>query len=450
MPVFCYLSGKNVRGNYLTTFFLLAALLALTALYVAAEFASVSLPKGRLQALAERGDGRAIRLLGLLGDAQRLDRYIAACQVGITWTSLVLGAYGQASLAPPLSRAFAAWFGWSPSAALSVAVVAVLIALTLAQMVLGELLPKSLALHDPLRTALATAAPMRWSLLVYSGFITFLNGSGNRLIRLFGGGAAGHGHIHSPEEIGFLISGSEEAGQLETLEEERLQGALKLGTRPVRQLMTPRPMMRGIPIEAEPGEVLATLLKTPYSRLPVFDGESVAGILLAKDVFEYRLDRDRPPSVEEVLRPALFVPETMTADKLYRFLREQATHVAMVIDEFGAVVGLVTLDDLVAEMLGDMPDEFKRGPLMPEPMPDGRIRIFGSMRMEELADVIGTEWQGTAATAGGMLLEILGHLPAPGEKAWLGEAEIEAERVEGNVIASMAVRLPKPGGKADA
>jgi CBS domain containing-hemolysin-like protein len=190
--------------------------------------------------------------------------------------------------------------------------------------------------------------------------------------------------------------------------------------------------------------------KTPFSRLPVFDGEAVVGILLAKDAIEYRLERERAPSVEEVLRPALFVPENMTADKLYRFLREQATHLAIVIDEFGAVVGLVTLDDLVAEMLGDMPDEFKRGPLLPEPMPDGRLRIFGSMRMEELGDVIGTEWQGTAATAGGMLLELLGRLPVPGEKAWMGEAEIEAERVEGNVIVSMAVRLPARNRNADA
>jgi CBS domain containing-hemolysin-like protein len=338
-----------------------------------------------------------------------------------------------------LARSLTAWFGWSPSTALSVAVALVLIALTLAQMVLGELLPKSLALHDPLRTALATAAPMRWSLVVYSGFITFLNGSGNRLLRLFGGNVAGHGHIHSPEEIGLLISGSEESGQLETLEEERLQGALKLGTRPVRHLMTPRPMVRGIRIEAEPEEVLMAFQKTPFSRLPVFDGEAVVGILLAKDAIEYRLERERAPSVEEVLRPALFVPENMTADKLYRFLREQATHLA-----------LVTLDDLVAEMLGDMPDEFKRGPLLPEPMPDGRLRIFGSMRMEELGDVIGTEWQGTAATAGGMLLELLGRLPVPGEKAWMGEAEIEAERVEGNVIVSMAVRLPARNRNADA
>ena len=423
------------------SYLILLGLLALNALYVAAEFASVSLPKSRLKPLAERGNNSAQRLLHHLDEPARLDRYIAACQVGITWSSLVIGAYGQFAFAPSLSRAAVSLFGWQPAVSLTAATVAILILLTTIQMIFGELVPKSLALHDPLRVALWTAPPMRWSLSLYSAFITFLNGSGNALLRLLGRKADGHGHVHSPEEIALLLSGSGKAGHLEPLEEERLRGALKLATRPVTHLMTPRTAMRKVLLDEHPEAVFAKVIGAPYSRIPVFDGDAVAGIAHAKDAMRYFLEHGRPPSVKDILKDALFVPEAMTADKLYRFLQEQATHMVLVVDEFGGVIGLVTLDDLVAEMLGDMPDEFKRGVSAPLKLADGRFRVPGGTRLDDLLPLIGDAWEGEAATVGGMILETLGHLPVQGEKIRTESAEIEAEKVEGNLIATVLVRI---------
>jgi putative hemolysin len=419
------------------TWLVLILLLTFNAFYVAAEFASVSLPKSRLGPMAERGNKGAQALLHLLGDAHRLDRYIAACQVGITWSSLVLGAYGQAAFLPGLSGKLQALFHLKTASALSIASIIILVLLTSTQMILGELVPKSLALHNPLRVGMLTVVPMRWSMAVYSWFISFLNGSGEFLLRILGREVSGHGHIHSPEEIALLLSESEKGGLLAPEEEERLLGALKLGSRPISQLMTPRLMIRGIRLDAPPAEVLDTVAKASYMRLPVFDGDKVAGIVFSRDAIKFYLENQRAPTVREILQPTLFVPERMTADKLYLFLQEHAAHLVMVVDEYGSVAGLVTLDDLVAEMLGDMPDEFKRGPTGPETLPDGRVRILGSMRLDEIGYLLRSPWKGQATTAGGMAMEVLGRLPVPGETFRLGEVEIEVERMDGNVLVSL-------------
>ncbi|MDB5106181.1 MAG: hypothetical protein JWP91_3870 [Fibrobacteres bacterium] len=444
VPVFRFHQSRPARtpAAEMTAWIVLLALLAVNAFYVAAEFASVSLPKSRLKPLAENGNRAAQSLLRHLGDPHSLDRYIAACQVGITWSSLVLGAYGQAAFAPGLSWRLQSAFSWQPHTAVTVSVTAILVLLTVTQMILGELVPKSLALHDPLRAAMLTIQPMRWSLFGYSWFISFLNGSGGLILRLLGRKSSGHGHVHSPKEIGLLLSESEKGGLLATEDETRLQGALKLTTRPVSQLMTPRLMLRGLSADATPQELLDKVTEAPFTRLPVFgDGmDRVSGIILAKEAIKFYLDHDRPPSIAEIMHPALFVPENMTADKLYRFLMEHSVHIVMVVDEFGSVAGLVTLDDLVAEMLGDMPDEFKRGEQGPETLPDGRVRVYGYMRVDEVGALLGSPWKGEASTVGGMVLELLGHLPAAGETAKMGAAEIEVEAVEGNKVVSLLVK----------
>lgn len=431
---------------------ILFLLLLATSLYVAAEFAFVSLPKSRVKLLAESGNPLAKQVLHYVEDPVRLDRFIAACQVGITWSSLVLGAYGQAAFAPGLARFLQASFGMEVAGSISVSIAAILAGLTLVQMILGELVPKSIALHNPLKTALITILPMRWSLVAYSFFIDFLNGSGALLLRAFGASAHAHGHTHSAEEIGLLVSQSGKEGLLGAHGQERLQGALKLATRPVRHLMTPRPMVQGIPEDTDPDRLLDMASRTSYMRLPVFGEETdaIKGIVFARDVLKFSLENSRAPSITEVLRPVLYVPETMTADKLYRFMRDHASHMVLVVDEFGSVIGLVTLDDLAAEMLGDMPDEFKTAPGRSQSLPDDRIRLDGYTRVEDVADMLGQAWEGEAATLGGLVMESLGYLPEPGEKVMLGKAEIEVEKVEGHRVVSLLVKVSPVQEDADA
>ncbi|HTE18389.1 MAG TPA: CNNM domain-containing protein, partial [Armatimonadota bacterium] len=190
-------------------------LIALTALYVAAEFAAVSVRRSRVRQRAEQGDAAAIRLLPYLDDPQALDGYIAACQIGITLTSLIIGAYGQASMGAPLAEVIQSIRPMQDSTARSTAAGIILVTLTVLAMVLSELVPKSLALQFPTQVALRTSLPMKWSLAVFSIFIKFLNGSGNLALRAMGVTPVGHRHIHSPEEIDLLIAESRDGGLLE-------------------------------------------------------------------------------------------------------------------------------------------------------------------------------------------------------------------------------------------
>jgi putative hemolysin len=205
-------------------------LIAVTALYVAAEFAAVSVRKSQIAQRAENGNRLAGRLLLRIQTSAALDHYIAACQIGITWSSLVLGAYSQATLAGSYARILETWAGLDELTAFSWASIAVLFIITVLQMVLGELVPKSVALQFPTQTALATVVPMELSLRLYSWFLTALNGSGHAIIRLFGLSHASHEHVHSPEEIDFLIGESRKGGLLDLDEDERLRRALRLAS----------------------------------------------------------------------------------------------------------------------------------------------------------------------------------------------------------------------------
>lgn len=337
------------------------ALILLNALYVAAEFAAVGVRRSRLRRMAEDGHPLASRLLPILEDGRELDRYIAVSQVGITLSSLVLGAYGQATLAPPLAPLLASWSGSPADVALSAAALAVLLVLTVVQMIFGELVPKSIALQHPTRTAILTVLPMAWSRSVLRWSIALLNGSGLLLLRAIGVPPSGHRHVHSPEEIELLIAESRDGGLLEPQEQLRLHRALRLGVRTARELMVPRARLASIDISTPFPEVLRRIVSSPYTRLPVFSGspENIVGILHTKDLVTDYVAGNRRTSVVPLLRTLVRVADSMPADHLLAFLREHRSHQALVIDAAGRVAGLITLEDVFAELLGSVGDEFK-------------------------------------------------------------------------------------------
>jgi CBS domain containing-hemolysin-like protein len=335
-------------------------LILLTGLYVAAEFAAVGARRSRLRRLAEDGNGLAARILPVVEDAHELDRYIAVSQVGITLSSLILGAYGQATLAPAVGPLFQT-VGLEPDTAESTAAAVVLLTLTVLAMIVGELVPKSLALHDPTRTALYTVLPMQWSLRLFSWAIDVLNGSGALLLRLLRVPSTGHRHVHSPEEIELLIAESRDGGLLEPEEQVRLHRALRLGLRTASQLMVPRERLAAIDISTPLPDVFATVTTSPFSRLPVYRGDldHVAGMLHTKDLVTEFVKGTHRRSLASLLRPIVRVPQDMPADRLLAFLRERRSHQALVVNAVGSVIGLITLEDVVAELLGGVADEFK-------------------------------------------------------------------------------------------
>src|SRR5918993_2416464 len=339
---------------------IIVLLILLTALYVAAEFAAVGARRSRLRRLAEDGHALAARILPVVEDPRELDRYIAVSQIGITLSSLLLGAYGQAALAPVVAPLFARVFQLDADGAESTAAVTVLLALTALAMILGELVPKSLALQDPTRVALATVLPMQWSQRIFSGSIDLLNGSGLLLLRLLRVPSTGHRHVHSPEEIELLIAESRDGGLLEPEEQVRLHRALRLGLRTARQLMVPRERLALVDATTSSDEILRIVASSPFSRLPVYDRapDRIVGVLNTKDVVMAFVGRSRV-TIKSLLRPLIRVPGEMPADRLLAYLRERRSHQAFVASPDGAVEGLVPLEDVVGELLGGVADEFK-------------------------------------------------------------------------------------------
>lgn len=337
----------------LVTWAVILGLILLTALYVAAEFAAVGVRRSRLRRLTEDGNRLAAGLLPLVEDPRSLDRYIAASQIGITLGSLVLGAYGQAQL----SAVVEPWLltaGVDPDASASSAAAVVLISLTILGVILGELVPKSLALQYPTEVALGTFVPMRWSLRIFAPFIALLNGSGILLLRAIRIRNTGHRHIHSPEEIELLIAESRDGGLLEPEEHVRLHRALRLGLRTAGQLMVPRERISAIGADAPFEQVVQAVVASPYTRLPVYRGslDTIVGVIRTKDVVLHFVAHGKTAGVEPLLRPIVRVRENLPADKLLTFMREQRTHQALVVDDRDRVVGLITLEDVLAHLLG--------------------------------------------------------------------------------------------------
>jgi putative hemolysin len=396
----------------------IAFLVAVNALYVSAEFAAVAVQRSQLAVLARGGNRRATRLLSALEDGTQLDRYIAACQIGITLSSLVAGAYGQASIAPELGPLLERRLGLAPSAAEAAAFVVVLLVLTVVQVVLGELVPKTLALQFPERMALLTYPPTRWSVSLYRGLIWLLNGSGFLLLKPFGITPRGHQHVHSPEELELLFAESHRGGALSPEAHRRLRRGLQLSTRSVSQLMTPRREIYAVEASAPPAEVLQRILSSPYGHLPVYRQslDHILGAVSTKDVVALFASRSEMPLLEKLLRPLPFVPGTLPAHRFVRFLQERHSSQAIVVDEFGGVQGIVSIEDLLGELFGELGDELKQPDPGPEMLPDGSIRLPGSMALHEAEPWLAQRWEGAASTIGGHLVARLGRLPEAGER----------------------------------
>ncbi|MCC7010446.1 MAG: HlyC/CorC family transporter [Acidobacteria bacterium] len=352
-----------------TVWIVLAILIGANSLYVAAEFAAVSVRRSRVRRLAEEGGWLARRLLPFLEDAAGLDRYVGVSQIGITLSSLVLGAVAQATLSEAMVPVLNAWLGMSEVTALSLSAGLVLATMTALQLVLGELVPKALALQYPTETALATVLPMRWSLAVFRPLLVVLNGAALLLLRALGAAGHTHRHLHSPEEIDLLIAESRDGGLLEPEEQQRLRRALHLGTRKVRDLMVPLAQLAMLQEGAPAAEILHQATATPYSRLPVYRGsrEQVVGFIRVKDLAE-RYASDGRLGMDRLLRPISRLDEQLPADRAVYELRDRRAHLAAVTDQQNRVIGLITVHDLLNELLGP------RTPAGDPPRGEGRER----------------------------------------------------------------------------
>jgi putative hemolysin len=420
-------------------------LTALNALYVAAEFAAVAVQKGQIALLARGGNQRAGRLLSTLEDGAQLDRYIAACQIGITLSSVVAGAYGQATIARELVPWLEHTTGLDGPSAETAAFTLVLLSLTVLQVVLGELVPKSLALQFPERVALATYLPLRWSVSVFRGFIWLLNGSGFLLLRPFGITPGGHQHVHSPEELAVLFAASRRAGTLNPEAYRRLERGLRLSERTVRQMMTPRSELHAIEVSTPPAELLERILRSPYSRLPVYRDslDNILGAISAKAVVGHFASSGKLPPIEQMLRPIPFVPDALRSHRFVRFLQREHSSKAVVVDEHGGVQGIVTIEDVLWELFGEIGDELQQLEGGAEVRADGTVRLPGSMRLDEAADWLPTRWDGPATTVGGHIVDTLRRMPVEGESLEIDAAVVTVTEMGPTAVRWVVVK-PRP------
>ena len=417
---------------------MLLLLIAVNALYVAAEFAAVAARPSRIHQLAERS-AMARRLLPILTDTKLLDRYIAACQIGITISSLVLGAYGQAKLSSSLEAPLQRLFGLGPLHAASISALVILIGLTAFQMVLGELVPKSVAIRRPARTGLATVLPMAWSLVLLRPFIALLNGSGLAILRLFRIPVSSHRHVHSPEEIELLFEESREGGVLRREEHLRLASALRLGSRPVRHILTPRRMIVALQADLTIEAALDEVAQMPYTRFPVYGKgiDDIIGLVHTKDLSGAVLAGDSERPLASVVRPALLIPETATLEHALREMREQKSQLAIVIDEYGGTEGVLSAADILGSVIGM---RRRSGAAPVTTLEPGIERLAGNLPLEDLPAEMRDAWAASGIyTVSGRVIFELGRFPRQGEIVEIEGWRAEIEKVHGHFVVSVLV-----------
>jgi magnesium and cobalt exporter, CNNM family len=334
----------------------IGTLVLINALYVSAEFGAVGVRRSRIQRLSDEGNGFARRLLPYIQTPAGLSSYVAASQIGITVGGLMLGAYAQATLAVWLAGLLASRAGLESARASSAAEVLVLLVLAAGETVLGELVPKSLALQFPTRAALATVLPMQWSLRVFKPFILLINGTTSLVLRLMGLRPAAQRHLHSSDEIDLLIAESRDGGLLEPDEQQRLHRALQLSRRTAGDLMVPLDRLTTLAENTTWDDIVRTVAASPFSRLPVYRGtpDRIVGTLRVKDLV-HRYVTHGPAALQQLMRPVARVARDLPADRLVTVLRERRVHQAVVVDPNDRAVGLITIQDVLNALLGGIP-----------------------------------------------------------------------------------------------
>jgi CBS domain containing-hemolysin-like protein len=425
----------------LVTFLVVAVLIALNALFVAAEFAVVGAPRSALEQEARAGSGTARWLTGMIDRPVRRDRFIATAQLGITLASLGLGMYGEHKLAEWIVQAFTQWGlgGWA-AAHVAASTISIVI-LTYFHIVIGEMVPKSLALSNPTGTVMRIAWPMRVIQFVTYPFVYMLNGVGNLVLRAMGLFEAGQSEqFRTPEELAFIVEESQAGGLLREESADILQELLEFGDLRAREVLVPRVQLVGIPLGADRETVLQVMMETPHTRYPVYDGDidHVVGMLHVKDVLR-RLG-DMGEVTAAAVRPVPFVPETATTEEVLAAMRRTRTQMAVVLDEYGGTAGIVTVEDLFEEVVGEISDTEE----VPSEHHDeqGRLHLAGTVRLEDAADALGIALEHEeVSTVGGLVLSLLGRAPRVGDVVEWEEARFRVVAVEGHGVAEVVAEV---------
>ncbi len=410
-----------------------AALILLNAYFVAAEYALVTARRTRISALEHEGSKRARRVQALLADPPR---FIAAMQLGVTGTSLAIGALGE----PVLARVF------DHILASVLSLIFAFLIITFLHVVVGELVPKGAALGASERVALAVAAPVRAFFLVFNPLIWILERSSELILRaLHLQPPGGESPVHSEAELKILLSQSTEHGEIEQDEREMLYKVFDFADKEAADVMVARPEVVALSIDLPPEECLAAVIDSPFTRYPVYREslDHVVGILHVRDLFSAMYDKGiEGVRVEAIVRPAHMVPETKDLAALLAEFRRTNQHMAIVIDEYGAMEGIVTLEDVLEEIVGEIEDEFDLPDESIERVDENTIRIHGTFPIDDFNEQFHCDLPiEDFHTMAGFVFGLLGRAPEEGDEVTHDGLVFQVAEVEGSRIDKLAVKF---------
>lgn len=431
------------------------ALVALNGFFAAAEFSLVAVRFSRIRQLVRKGDASAKIVEGLLGD---LHRVVSGVQLGITLTSLALGALGESTLANVFRLILPRMVGTRTGLLVhAFALGAAFLFLSVMHVVLGELVPKGVSLARAERVALLLARPFSWFLRTFRWAIDLLDNVSGAIVKAMGVSEPQlPGAARSTEELQIQIQQARERGLLAPGEEKFIVSAIELGQIQVREIMVPRPDMHTLPVEATLDEVMRAFATSQRSRIPVYRGseDQILGFVHIKDMLWVLLDRERrleenlsasPFDLRRVLREILVVPETKPASELLFELRGHHVGLAMVVDEFGSVLGLVTLEDILEQVVGEIHDEFDVVE-RPVTLADGAIVFDAALNVRDLDaqyNIVLPE-DPAYATVGGFVLDQLGFIPRGGETFEYGGYQFSVVEMDGKRVARVKIERKRP------
>lgn len=424
-------------------------LVALNGFFVAAEFALVKVRSSQLDPLVEEGDRRAITAKHILGN---LDAYLSACQLGITLASLGLGWVGEPFVAEILEPLFAKLGITSPGVIRGSSFAIAFSLITTLHITLGEQAPKILAIQKAMPATLFITRPLAIFYAIFRPAIAFLNLASNWLLRVMfrTEPASEHELAHSEEELRIILAQSADQQEVTALGKEILINALDLRDRVVRDITTPRGDVIFLNTEDSFEDNLRVAIESKHTRFPLCEGhlDNTVGLVHIKDLL--RLTRDPAPDLHAIKRELHPVPEMMPLEKLLTFFLQKHAHLAIVVDEFGGTTGMVTLDNVLEELVGEIQDEFDKDAPELRKLNEHEFDVEGSLGLYELKDLVGLELESEdVSTIGGYVTAQIGHLPAAGEQTQVEDYLVTIIESDGRRVQKLHFKRQPPPEKTE-
>jgi CBS domain containing-hemolysin-like protein len=428
----------------LVTILLIVALLAINGLFVAAEFALVKARRFRIEAEAERGSSAAKLTLRI---QSHIEFYLAACQLGVTMASLGLGWVGEPAVTSLLEPLFER-MGMPESAQHTTAFLVGFLLFSSLHIVIGEQVPKTLAIRKPEQVSIAVAWPLHAAFLVAYPFNWLLDRATRTILGMLGVAAVGHEEVLSAEELKGLVATSHEYGELQTKRADMLRNLFEFDDRIVSGVMVPRSSVTVLDIDATPELLHAIIRDTEHSRFPVLsskESNAIVGTLLTRDLYRAMLHGESEPwrDLRRYCRPALVVPETQPVARLLEMMRTKRAHLALVVDEYGRFLGIVTLEDLLEEVVGEIEDETDAAHTPPAilELAAGRWQAEGLTVLGEAERIIGLDEpeDADANTLSGLIMQRLGRIAEVGDEVVEGDFRLTVSAVDGHRVGQVLI-----------